>query len=153
MLQEHDAQHFAECNKKAVKVLFDYEAQREDELQLVEGEEIIVLEQDDSGWWKGQSKDSKIGLFPANFTDATDFGTIRKFVEKYHYTLRHLLIGGAKKKEGAEKKIEAEKKTAKEAEKKKEEFRQKEEEKKVAEKKKEEAKKKKGFLSGLFGKK
>jgi hypothetical protein len=127
MLQEHDAQHFAECNEKVVTVLFDYDEEEAD-LQLVEGEEILVLEEDISGWWRGEPKGGgQIGIFPSNFTDITNFGTI--FVEKYHYTLRHLLIGGAKKKEGAEKKKEAEKKTAKEAEKKKEEFRQKEEEK------------------------
>lgn len=32
--------------------LYDYEAEEEGELTFAEGDRIVLLEQDDSGWWK-----------------------------------------------------------------------------------------------------
>ena len=50
------------------RVLFEYEAQREDELTLVPGEELTIL-QEDEGWWLGAMPDGRQGLFPSNFTE------------------------------------------------------------------------------------
>lgn len=52
-------------------VLYDYEAQGEDELSLRKGEIVEVLSTDekisgDRGWWTGKIGD-KVGIFPANF--------------------------------------------------------------------------------------
>lgn len=55
--------------EKAV-VRYSYIAENEDELDLSEGDTIIILEKEleDSGWWKGQLGD-KIGVFPDNFVE------------------------------------------------------------------------------------
>ena len=39
-------------------MLFEYEAQREDELTLVPGDELTVL-QEDEGWWLGLTYDGR----------------------------------------------------------------------------------------------
>ena len=51
--------------------IYDYEAQGEDELGLVKGDEIEVLSKDykisgDEGWWTGKCN-GKVGVFPCNF--------------------------------------------------------------------------------------
>ena len=51
--------------------IYDYEAQGEDELRLVKGDEIEVLSKDykisgDEGWWTGKCN-GKVGVFPCNF--------------------------------------------------------------------------------------
>lgn len=45
---------------------YNYEAQQSDELSLVKGTRIQVLEKSSDGWWKGEI-DSKIGWFPSNY--------------------------------------------------------------------------------------
>lgn len=47
---------------------FDYQPLREDELQLVKGLRIAVLEKSSDGWWKGQYND-QIGWFPSNYVE------------------------------------------------------------------------------------
>ena len=49
-------------------MLFSYDAEDDDELTLVEGMTITILEKDleDSGWWKGETN-GKVGVFPGNF--------------------------------------------------------------------------------------
>ncbi|KAF2069154.1 hypothetical protein CYY_009523 [Polysphondylium violaceum] len=49
-------------------VLFDYEADLDEELNLVKDSIIIILEQCQDGWWKGSDLDSKkTGIFPQNY--------------------------------------------------------------------------------------
>lgn len=50
-------------------VKFNYTAQRQDELTLVKGESILVMEKSSDGWWKGQKKDSTCGWFPSNYVE------------------------------------------------------------------------------------
>ena len=46
-------------------VLYDYEAEEENEMTLVEGETIEQIEQIDEGWWSGiGANGEKSGLFP-----------------------------------------------------------------------------------------
>jgi len=54
--------------REVCKVLFAYEPCNEDELKLVEGDLITVLNKElpDKGWWKGELR-GKIGVFPDNF--------------------------------------------------------------------------------------
>lgn len=47
-------------------VKYNYKSQQTDELSLVKGTEIKVLEKSDDGWWKGDL-DGKIGWFPSNY--------------------------------------------------------------------------------------
>lgn len=51
----------------AVLTLFqDFEPEGPNELELTEGEVVTVLEQLESGWWKGQLN-GKVGFFPSSF--------------------------------------------------------------------------------------
>ncbi|ELR13731.1 SH3 domain containing protein [Acanthamoeba castellanii str. Neff] len=50
------------------RVAFEYQAQRDDELDLVFDEVIIVHQRSDSGWWEGELVSTKRrGHFPANY--------------------------------------------------------------------------------------
>jgi len=51
-------------------VRYPYTAANEDELTLVEGNVITVLDQNliDAGWWKGELK-GRTGVFPDNFVE------------------------------------------------------------------------------------
>lgn len=51
---------------ETVTALYDFEAANPEELQLHEGDVIIVTKKDDSGWWEG-SLNGKVGIFPANY--------------------------------------------------------------------------------------
>lgn len=56
--------------------IYDYDAQGEDELLLVKGDEIEVLSKDykisgDEGWWTGKCN-GKVGVFPCNFVAPCD---------------------------------------------------------------------------------
>lgn len=48
-------------------VKYNYQAQQLDELSLVKGARILILEKSGDGWWRGQSG-NKIGWFPSNYT-------------------------------------------------------------------------------------
>ncbi|XP_028832772.1 cytoplasmic protein NCK1-like isoform X2 [Denticeps clupeoides] len=47
-------------------VKFSYAAEREDELSLVKGTRVIVMEKCSDGWWRG-SYDGRSGWFPSNY--------------------------------------------------------------------------------------
>ena len=51
-------------------MLFPYNAEHEDELDLKEGDIIVILCKDleDKGWWRGELN-NKIGVFPDNFVE------------------------------------------------------------------------------------
>ncbi|KAJ6226315.1 sorting nexin [Anaeramoeba flamelloides] len=56
-------------NKKiSARVLFDYEAQENDELSLRQGEIIEILSEDVSGWWTGNVNGRK-GLIPGGYVE------------------------------------------------------------------------------------
>lgn len=51
-----------------VVVLYDYKAQRNDELDLAKGDELLVLVRENENWWMGeQVKNHMQGYFPANY--------------------------------------------------------------------------------------
>ncbi|XP_010897433.2 SH3 domain-containing protein 21 isoform X2 [Esox lucius] len=56
-------------NKQSRKceVAFAYSPSNEDELELVVGETIEILDEIEDGWWMGM-KNGKVGAFPSNFT-------------------------------------------------------------------------------------
>ncbi len=54
-------------NIKAV-AKFKYASTREDEISLEKGDEVIVMEKEADGWWKGRCK-TKIGWFPFNYVE------------------------------------------------------------------------------------
>ena len=54
-----------QCKAKA---RFSYHPQTEDELELADGDEVLVLEVVEEGWWKGRVG-HKEGVFPSNFVE------------------------------------------------------------------------------------
>ncbi|RWS29250.1 Cytoplasmic protein NCK2-like protein [Leptotrombidium deliense] len=52
--------------KSIAFVKYNYEAQQPDELSLVKGSTVVVLEKSSDGWWKGEANDV-VGWFPSNY--------------------------------------------------------------------------------------
>uniref|UniRef100_A0A3Q4H1D1 Osteoclast-stimulating factor 1 n=1 Tax=Neolamprologus brichardi TaxID=32507 RepID=A0A3Q4H1D1_NEOBR len=52
--------------KRQCKVLFEYQPQNEDELELKVGDIVEITEEVEEGWWSG-TLNGKSGLFPSNF--------------------------------------------------------------------------------------
>lgn len=49
-------------------MLYDYKAQRSDELNLTKGDELFVLVRDSPSWWMGELvKNRQQGYFPASY--------------------------------------------------------------------------------------
>ena len=53
---------------KKAKVIFPYDAQKEDELTLKVGDIVDILGTREDGWWSGQLGD-KEGYFPFNYVE------------------------------------------------------------------------------------
>jgi len=49
--------------------IYAYEATEENELSFGEGETILLIEKDDSGWWRGRNQKGEEGVFPSNFVE------------------------------------------------------------------------------------
>jgi bifunctional DNA-binding transcriptional regulator/antitoxin component of YhaV-PrlF toxin-antitoxin module len=56
---------------ETVVALYDFEAVNAEELNIKEGDVIIVTKKDDSGWWEG-SLNGQTGVFPANYVEVTN---------------------------------------------------------------------------------
>ena len=52
-----------------VTAIYDYNADKEDELSFQEGSKIYVLKKNDDGWWEGVM-DGITGLFPGNYVES-----------------------------------------------------------------------------------
>ena len=50
-----------------VTALYDYHAQRSDELSFVKDDVIKVLWRDNDNWWMGELDDGRQGFFPVNY--------------------------------------------------------------------------------------
>ncbi|XP_052215499.1 cytoplasmic protein NCK2-like isoform X2 [Dreissena polymorpha] len=49
-------------------VKYNYNSQRQDEMSLIKGEAVLVLEKSNDGWWNGR-KGNNSGWFPSNYVD------------------------------------------------------------------------------------
>ncbi|XP_053202745.1 cytoplasmic protein NCK2-like [Panonychus citri] len=58
--------HGQTSSQSIAVVKYNYEAQQSDELSLVKGTRIHVLEKSSDGWWKGEI-DNTLGWFPSNY--------------------------------------------------------------------------------------
>nr|KAG5703879.1 hypothetical protein BaRGS_008138 [Batillaria attramentaria] len=69
--QAHETLRFQRVLKKldtaTVVALYDYKAQRSDELTIVRGDTILLLHKDSESWWMGEMEDGRQGYFPANY--------------------------------------------------------------------------------------
>jgi len=64
----HQAQQTASTGKTLVS-LYSYDATEAGELTFAEGDIIVLLEENDSGWWRGRLANGAEGLFPSNFVE------------------------------------------------------------------------------------
>jgi len=54
---------------KTLVSLYSYDATETGELTFAEGDIIMLLEENDSGWWRGRLANGSEGLFPSNFVE------------------------------------------------------------------------------------
>jgi NCK adaptor protein len=66
-LQPFEHSNKAEDVISSAIVKYNYQAQQLDELSLVKGSRVLILEKSGDGWWRGQLG-NKIGWFPSNYT-------------------------------------------------------------------------------------
>lgn len=48
-------------------MLYDYLAQRSDELTLIRGDRVKVIYKDNDNWWMGELENGQQGFFPTNY--------------------------------------------------------------------------------------
>ncbi|KAI8063410.1 SH3 domain-containing protein [Gilbertella persicaria] len=54
-------------------VIHDYKPENQDEIQLMRGEYVTVIDKmENDGWWKGTSENGATGIFPSNFVQVVD---------------------------------------------------------------------------------
>ncbi|KAL4236261.1 Jouberin [Mactra antiquata] len=58
--------------QEKVYAMYDYKAQRSDELDIFAGDEIIILYKDNENWWMGELADGRQGFFPSNYATYED---------------------------------------------------------------------------------
>lgn len=72
--------------RELARVMFPYTAEHEDELELKEGDVIIILckELEDKGWWRGELN-GQVGVFPDNFVELiSPEETVSAFLTSFH---------------------------------------------------------------------
>eukprot|EP01121_Diplochlamys_sp_Union-15-3_P015751 TRINITY_DN525_c0_g1_i7.p1 TRINITY_DN525_c0_g1~~TRINITY_DN525_c0_g1_i7.p1 ORF type:complete len:448 (-),score=108.04 TRINITY_DN525_c0_g1_i7:57-1400(-) len=52
-----------------VRCLYDYDATEDNELSFKEGEILVLIDKDETGWWEGRKENGKVGIFPSNFVE------------------------------------------------------------------------------------
>ncbi len=52
--------------------MYAYEAQGNEELELVEGDVITLISREDDVWWCGQLSDGRKGMFPSAYVQGLE---------------------------------------------------------------------------------
>ena len=65
--KERERERERERRAKRATVLFGYEALDSSELTIFEGQELTVVTEVDSGWWKCKADNGNEGLIPGNY--------------------------------------------------------------------------------------
>ncbi|KAG8124964.1 hypothetical protein E2320_020247, partial [Naja naja] len=68
--------HPENSESRTCRAVYDYHAEREDELCLSKGDVIVIHHKDKSGWWYGSRK-GKQGNFPATYVEEVTLSTDR----------------------------------------------------------------------------
>lgn len=74
-----------DSHPNAAVVLYDFTADGDDELNVQQGESLIVLDWDADDWWKVRNLEGLEGVVPANYVEASFFAIIL-------WALEHLQI-------------------------------------------------------------
>jgi len=61
----------SEYQHRTMWSMYAYDATEEGELTFDEGVKVLVLAENESGWWRGRLENGQEGLFPSNFMSAT----------------------------------------------------------------------------------
>ncbi|RHZ54807.1 hypothetical protein Glove_423g32 [Diversispora epigaea] len=51
------------------KVIYEYDADGDDEITLKEEEVVVILDKSEADWWKGRNENGEVGLFPSNYVE------------------------------------------------------------------------------------
>ena len=54
-------------SRQKLQAQYDFTARVANELTFKEGDIITLIDKDETGMWKGELEDGKIGLFPYNY--------------------------------------------------------------------------------------
>ncbi|KAI9297481.1 hypothetical protein K502DRAFT_323280 [Neoconidiobolus thromboides FSU 785] len=71
---------------EVVYAIHEFDASVEDEISLIAGEKIWVIEKDElynDGWWQGKNSRGEVGLFPMNFISYKDPNQNNPGVDRY----------------------------------------------------------------------
>lgn len=64
--------HITDPDLESATVLYDFTADGEDELSVVQGEHLVILEKDGDEWWKCRNSQGAVGVVPASYIDVSD---------------------------------------------------------------------------------
>ncbi|KAF9259485.1 hypothetical protein L218DRAFT_963517 [Marasmius fiardii PR-910] len=64
--------HQSDAGEEQVVVLYDFQADGDDELTAAEGEHLIVLEKDGDDWWKCRNLKGQEGVVPASYVQVVE---------------------------------------------------------------------------------
>ncbi|RIA98151.1 hypothetical protein C1645_813202 [Glomus cerebriforme] len=53
--------------EQKAEVIYDYDAEDDDEISLIPGTLVTILEKTDDGWWRGRDEQGKTGIFPSTY--------------------------------------------------------------------------------------
>ncbi|KAF3923097.1 Vinexin [Dactylellina cionopaga] len=65
----HASSGGVELTGRRARIVYDYEKAEENEIDLVEGQVVGMIEMVDDDWWQGTNESGETGLFPSNYVE------------------------------------------------------------------------------------